>query len=357
MGYRDGMKKELEQLRDKAKEEITKVASVDALEEFRKKYLGRRGEIARVMKGLKDLASDQKPIVGQIANDVKLQIQEVYDQMLTLLGEKQKISGRDDVFDATLPGSKYPDGRLHPITKIFYEWAQVFREFGFSVVDGPELESEYYNFEALNIPSDHPSRDMWDTIYIKTLEHKSIKTKEQNRLLLRTHTSPVQVRAMERYGAPLRIIIPGKVFRYEATDARHEHTFHQVEGLMIDREVSLSHLITIMKEIVKKLTNDESINLRVRPGFFPFTEPSIEFDLSCLLCKQKGCAVCKHTGWLEFGGAGLVHPRVIRAGGLDPRQWNGFAFGMGPARLLMLKYGIDDIRLFNSGDLRFLKQF
>lgn len=351
------MKQEFEQLRDRAFLEIKAIMSSDALELFRSRYLGRRGELAGLMKRLKDSSPEERPLLGEIANGIKQQLEELYEQTLQLLGGTADAPLQPAV-DASLPGISLSKGHMHPLTQMLHEWEDVFRDFGFSVADGPELESEYYNFEALNIPRHHPARDMWDTIYIKNPKSKTQNPKSQeNRLLLRTHTSPVQIRAMEKYGAPLRIIIPGRVFRYEATDARHEHTFDQIEGLMIDRNISLSHLIAIMSEVVKRLVGDDLIQLRARPGFFPFTEPSIEFDLTCILCKQKGCPVCKHTGWLEFGGAGLVHPRVIEYGGLDPSVWTGFAFGMGPARLAMLKYGIDDIRLFNSGDLRFLEQF
>lgn len=350
------MKKELEELKKKAKKEVQEIASLDALESFKNKYLGRKGELAQTMKKMKDLAADQRPVIGEVANSIKEELHEIYDQTLSLLGEKGGTQPTGDL-DVTLPGKPVASGNMHILTRMLHDWEDVFRDLGFRVADGPELESEYYNFETLNIPASHPARDMWDTIYAEQPKKAKAKMDDDNKWLLRTHTSPVQVRAMEKYGAPLRIIIPGRVFRYEATDARHEHTFHQVEGLMIDRNVSLASLIGIMEEAVKKLVGDETLQLRVRPGYFPFTEPSIEFDLSCILCGQKGCAVCKKTGWLEFGGAGLVHPKVIAAGGLDPQEWQGFAFGMGPARLAMLKHDINDIRLFNSGDLRFLQQF
>jgi len=236
---------------------------------------------------------------------------------------------------------------LHPISKIQEEVEDIFISMGFMVLDGPELESDYYNFEALNFPKDHPARDIQDTFYI---------TPEQNNLVLRTHTSSVQVRAMEKYGVPLRAIVPGRVFRYEATDASHDTTFYQVEGFMIDKDVNLAHLKAVVKGFLDKIFH-KKIKLRFRPGYFPFTEPSLELDLSCLVCGGKGCRVCKWSGWVEFMGAGMIHPNVLKNGGIDPNKYSSFAFGFSLDRLTMMKYRIDDIRWFHSGDLRFLEQF
>jgi phenylalanyl-tRNA synthetase alpha chain len=222
---------------------------------------------------------------------------------------------------------------------------------GFTIEDGPEAESDYYNFEGLNFPKDHPARDMQDTFFVK--QEPDLK---HGPLVLRTHTSPVQVRTMEKYGAPLRIIVPGRVFRNEATDARHEHTFNQVEGMLIDKDISLAHLKGVMQEFLTRLFGRE-MKVRFRPGYFPFVEPGIELDMSCTLCGEKGCRVCKYTGWLEFMGAGMVHPNVLKAGGIDPKAYQGWAFGFGLTRLIMMRYGIDDIRLLTGGDLRFLEQF
>jgi len=219
------------------------------------------------------------------------------------------------------------------------------------IMDGPEVESEYYNFEGLNIPSWHPARDMQDTFFIKGKQDK-----KHGRMVLRTHTSPVQVRTMEKYGAPLRVIVPGRTFRYEATDASHETTFYQVEGLMIDKDISIAHLKGVLKEFLTRLFAKE-VKVRFRPGYFPFVEPGLEVDFSCLLCGGKGCRVCKHTGWVEFMGAGMVHENVLKAGGIDAKKWQGWAFGFGLNRLAMMRHGIDDIRLFLSGDLRFTNQF
>lgn len=228
---------------------------------------------------------------------------------------------------------------------------QIFSDMGFAVMDGPEVESEYYNFEGLNIPADHPARDMQDTFFVKDKEQQ-----KHGRLVLRTHTSPVQVRTMEKYGAPLRVIVPGRVFRYEATDASHDSTFYQVEGLLIDKNISLAHLKGVMKEFLSRLFGKE-VKVRFRPGYFPFVEPGLELDFSCLICNEKGCSVCKRTGWVEFMGAGMVHPNVLKAGGIDSKIYQGWAFGFGLTRLVMMRYGIDDIRLLQSGDIRFLKQF
>ncbi len=218
-------------------------------------------------------------------------------------------------------------------------------------MDGPEVESEYYNFEGLNIPADHPARDMQDTFFLQDK-----KDKKHGRMVLRTHTSPVQVRTMEKYGAPLRVIVPGRTFRYEATDASHDTTFYQVEGLLIDKDISLSHLKGVMAEFLTRLFG-KPVKVRFRPGYFPFVEPGLELDFSCLLCKEKGCRVCKHTGWIEFMGAGMVHENVLKAGGIDHKKYQGWAFGFGLTRLVMMRYGITDIRLLSSGDLRFARQF
>lgn len=239
------------------------------------------------------------------------------------------------------------EGHLHPITQLTRRAAQIFHDLNFSVVEGPELENEYYNFDALNIPPNHPARDMWDTIWLKP---------EKDRELLRTHTSPVQVRHMEENEPPFRIVVPGKVFRYEATDATHERQFYQLEGLVVDKDISLGHLKGVFKYFFDNLFGVE-VSVRLRPSYFPFVEPGVELDLSCFKCGGEGCGICKHTGWIELVGAGMVHPKVLESGGVDPHRWQGFAFGMGWDRVAMLKHGIDDIRLNYSGDLRLVNQF
>ncbi len=263
--------------------------------------------------------------------------------------KSKQFNGVNNFFDVTLPGEKIMSGHLHPLTLVQRDLEKIFKSMGFMILEGPELESDYYNFEALNIPKTHPARDMQDTFYIED------KGKELD-MVMRTHTSNVQVRAMEKYGAPMRAVALGRIFRNEATDASHEHTFHQIEGIMIDENISLANLAAVLKEMFTGLYQQE-VNIRMRPGYFPFVEPGLEVEMSCVFCQGKGCSVCKKTGWVEMLGAGLVHPNVLKHGGIDPKKYQGFAFGTGIERLAMLKYGINDIRLFNSGDLRFLKQF
>ncbi|MFT7626349.1 MAG: phenylalanyl-tRNA synthetase alpha chain, partial [Myxococcota bacterium] len=250
----------------------------------------------------------------------------------------------DSTFDVTLPGIAPSGGTVHPLTQVQDEVEEIFLSMGYYVLDYPEVEDDFHNFQALNIPADHPARDMQDTFWLKSGH------------LLRTHTSPGQIRAMKTYKPPFRAIFPGKVFRYEAIDASHEHTFHQIEGLMIDREVSVANLISAMKIALSEIFGRE-VTVRLRPGYFPFVEPGFELDMGCMLCDQKGCRVCKQSGWLEFLGCGLVHPNVLRSAGLDPDRWQGWAFGMGLSRLVMMRYGIDDIRHIMGGDIRFLQQF
>ncbi|MEK7567523.1 MAG: phenylalanine--tRNA ligase subunit alpha [Patescibacteria group bacterium] len=238
-------------------------------------------------------------------------------------------------------------GHLHPITLIVNDMAAIFRKMGFSVADGPEIETEYYNFDALNIPEWHPARDMWDTFWLKPLK---------DRRLLRTHTSPVQIRYMKEHGAPLRVIVPGKVYRHEATDATHEAQFYQLEGLMVDENCSLAHFKGVLEQFFSEFFNTK-VSMRLRPSYFPFVEPGVEADITCIKCDGKGCAICKQTGWIELMGAGMVHPKVLEWGGVDSKKYKGFAFGMGIDRLAMLKYGIDDVRLLYNGDLRLVNQF
>jgi len=255
-----------------------------------------------------------------------------------------KISTKKDFFDPSIPGEKAQIGHLHPITQVLKKVIDIFSEMGFSVVEGPEVETEWYNFDALNIPKDHPARDMWDTFWLK------------DKNLLRTHTSPVQIRHLEKNNPPLRIIAPGRIFRHEATDASHEINFYQVEGLMIDREISAANFKAIIQEFFSRFFN-KVVEARLRPSFFPFTEPSFEVDMSCVVCEGTGCSTCSQTGWIELMGAGMVHPNVLKSVRMNPKNWQGFAFGIGLDRLTMMKYKINDIRMLYSGDLRFLKQF
>jgi len=339
------MIEELNNLRKRAINELNEISSNEELKSWQIKYLGRKGEVANLMKQVKSVAASDRPKFGQLANELKREME------LALRGKNLSSTAADEWFDVTLPGIKPTRGHYHPITIVQKELEDIFRSMGFMVLDGPELESEYYNFEALNIPSWHPARDTQDTIYIK--ESQPVVG---NRLLLRTHTSPVQVRALEKYGAPIRAVVPGKVFRYEATDASHDTTFWQLEGLVVAEGITVSHLIGVMKELLKGIFKKE-VEIRLRPGYFPFVEPGFELDVKCFICVGKGCSVCKQSGWVELMPCGLVHPNVLRGGGVDSEKYSGFAFGLGLSRIAMMKYKIDDVRLFLGGDLRFLEQF
>jgi phenylalanyl-tRNA synthetase alpha chain len=342
------MKNKLEQLKQEILEQLQTVKDSQLLQEIENKYLGRKGELNNLLKSIKDLEEKARQEVGQFANEVKNEINSKFYEIKNRFGDK---ANAETFLDVTLPGENIPHGHLHPITIIQKELEELFKSMGFMILDGPELESDYYNFEALNIPAHHPARDMQDTFYIDK------KNKDGNYdLLMRTHTSPMQVRAMQKYGAPLRGIIPGRVFRSEATDVRHEHTFYQLEGLMIGKGINFSHLKGVLELIGQKLYG-ENTKLRMRPKFYPFVEPGSNGEYTCFLCQGKGCRLCKNTGWLEIVGCGMIHPEVLIAGGINPQEYSGFAFGFGLNRLVMLKYGIDDIRLFNGGDVRFLEQF
>ncbi len=346
------MKELLEKIHQTALGEIQNAVTLDDLKAIDVKYLGRKGELTTLLKGLKDLSNDEKRIIGPKTNSIKLDLEAKIKAKQSQLDAEEiakKLSG--EFFDITAPGTEHEIGHIHPLSQVQLEAEQIFGDMGFAVMDGPEVESEYYNFEGLNIPADHPARDMQDTFFLKDKSEP-----KHGRLVLRTHTSPVQVRTMEKYGAPLRVIVPGRVFRYEATDASHDTTFYQVEGLVVDKNISLAHLKGVMAEFLTRLFGKE-VKVRFRPGYFPFVEPGLELDFSCLICNEKGCSVCKHTGWVEFMGAGMVHPNVLKAGGIDPSQYQGWAFGFGLTRLVMMRYGIDDIRLLQSGDLRFTQQF
>ena len=342
------MQQQLEKLKKEMLEGLKEIKDSEALKDLEIKYLGRKGELTRVLRGIADLAVDEKKKIGFLANEVKNELQTKLKEVREII-DGQEVSG--DFVDVTLPGKRPEYGHLSPMTQTQNELEDMFLGLGFMILDGPELESDFYNFEGLNIPASHPARDMQDTFYID----KKNKDKEYD-MVMRTHTSPVQVRAMQKYGAPLRAIALGRVFRCEALDAVHEHTFNQIEGLMIGENISLANLIAVLKEMLTGILKQE-ITLRVRPGYFPFVEPGLEVDVKCTICGGRGCPSCKHSGWLETLGAGMVHPNVLRHGKIDPNKYTGFAFGMGLERLIMMKYGIDDIRSFNSGDLRFLQQF
>ena len=348
------MNQELEKLKKQATEAIQKAASTATLTELDVRYLGRKGELTNMLRTLKDLPENERKKAGQALNAAKNELEQAFaHKRATLEKTALEASLKQEFFDITLPGTLrgHAIGTVHVLSQLQEEAERIFSQMGFMIVDGPEIESEYYNFESLNIPKDHPARDMQDTFFIKE-KHDD----HHGRLVLRTHTSPNQVRALEKYGAPIRMIVPGRVFRNEATDARHEHTFNQIEGMLIDKDISIATLKGIMKEFLSRLFGKE-VEVRFRPGYFPFVEPGLELDFSCLLCESKGCRVCKNTGWVEFMGSGMTHENVLRASGVDPKIYQGWAFGFGLERLAMMRYGINDIRLFNGGDLRFIKQF
>ncbi len=341
-------KNELDSLRENLKTEIQNAKELKELDGIFNEYLGKEGKVSAILKTLKDLPPARRASLGSAANDLnKFARDLIYKKTEEL---KNFCSGKKNKIDITKPGKKVRLGHIHPLSAVFKKAQEIFEGMGFSIVEGNEIETEFYNFDALNIPYDHPARDKWDTFWLKTLNS------EKQKLLLRTHTSPVQIRYMEKYNPPIRIIVPGKVFRHEATDASHEFDLCQIEGLMVGEDVSVANFKVIIKEFLKRFFNKD-IEIRLRPSFFPFTEPSFEIDFQCVNCHGKGCSVCKQSGWIELMGAGMVHPNVFKAAGLNPKDCQGFAFGMGADRLAMLKYGIKEIRLFRSGDIRFLSQF
>lgn len=346
------MKEQLLALQKECLSAIKKADSLHSIQELEVKYIGRKGELTSILRGVKDLSDAEKPVIGKLSNEVKNELEAAFkekSQAMETAELNKKL--KDDDFDITVPGPDTDLGHIHPLSQVQYEVEKIFNSMGFMIADGPEVESEYYNFEGLNVPAWHPARDMQDTFFIKNKQDK-----KHGKMVLRTQTSPVQVRTMEKYGAPLRIIVPGRTFRYEATDASHDTTFYQVEGLMIDKDISIAHLKGVLAEFLNRLFHKD-VTVRIRPGYFPFVEPGLEVDFSCLLCGGKGCRVCKHTGWVEFMGAGMVHENVLKAGGVDSKKWQGWAFGFGLTRLVMMRHGIDDIRLLLGGDLRFINQF
>jgi len=334
------MKEKLLELKTKALEDLKKINDVSGLEEFRIRYLGKKGLLSALMKNIGKLPPEDVPQVGKIANEVREEITKQYEDLKKKLQQKEK---KERFIDVTLPGRSPERGHIHPITTVIKEVCDIFSKMGFRVVTGPEVELDYYNFEALNIPKDHPARDMQDTFYIT------------ENLLLRTHTSPIQVRVMEVQKPPVAIICPGKVYRRDS-DVSHTPMFHQVEGLLVDRSVTFGDLKGVLTLFVHKMFGKDT-KLRFRPSFFPFTEPSAEVDIQCVICKGKGCRTCGFTGWLEILGSGMVDPEVYRFVGYDQEKYTGFAFGMGIERIAMLKYGIEDIQMFYKNEMRFLGQF
>ncbi len=336
------MKERLHQIRREATTLIEEAEDEESLESLRIKYLGRKGELTTILKQVGTLPPEERPEVGRLANQFKKEIEKaIKARKKALLGTRP--ARKKGWVDLTLPGRSLPRGRLHPITQVMREIIDCFTKMGFSVATGPEIELDFFNFEALNIPPEHPARDMQDTFYI---------SKET---LLRTHTSPIQIRTMTSAQPPLRIIAPGKVYRCDS-DVTHTPMFHQVEGLLVDRDVSFAQLKGILTAFARAIFHRDT-RLRFRPSFFPFTEPSAEVDIECVICKGEGCRVCSDTGWIEVLGCGLVHPQVFRNVGYDTEEFSGFAFGLGVERITMLKYGINDLRLFFENDIRFLGQF
>jgi phenylalanyl-tRNA synthetase alpha chain len=342
--------KQLNELRNDFETALAGIATRQDIATVKSRFLGNKGSLSLLFKDLKSMSPEQKREFGPQLSVLKAEFEEKLaqgleqlveaEELLQLEQERLDVSHREKNLDRG-----YTQASLHPVTIVTREVEDIFLSMGFEVLDGPHIETDHYNFEALNIPSDHPARDMQDTFWFKDAVH-----------LLRTHTSAVQVRGMESHTPPFKFIAPGKVFRCERTDASHEMIFHQVEGMMVGPDVSVSHLIYFMRTLLQKFFGRD-VTVRLRPGFFPFVEPGFELDIQCLICGAEGCSVCKHTGWLELLPCGMVHPKVLQYGNIDPEKYTGFAFGLGLDRLVMMRYGIDDIRLIHSGDLRFISQF
>jgi len=342
------MEEKIKGLRHQAVSEIGAAGSAEDVERLRVKYLGRKGLVNSLFSGLSGVPSDEKPKIGNMLNELKGVVAAALEDAKNKIGGPAS-SSKIEKLDITMPGIKRPLGHKHPLTQIFDRINEIFLNLGFKIAEGPEIETMYYNFEALNIPPEHPSRDAFDTFYLVGAVHEPP-------LLLRSQTSTVQIRVMESQKPPLQIIAPGRVYRPDATDASHSFMFHQVEGLMVDKDIKFSDLKGVLTMFAKQMFGEDT-KMRFRPHFFPFTEPSAEVDISCVMCKGEGCRSCGQKGWLEILGAGMVHPAVFEAVGYDPKKWTGFAFGMGVERIAMLKFGVDDIRMFFENDLRFLRQF
>ncbi|MBE7414301.1 MAG: phenylalanine--tRNA ligase subunit alpha [Deltaproteobacteria bacterium] len=338
------MSRRVEDLERQALDELSRASSErEALREARNRYLGRKGEVAELLKGLGTLSPEERKKAGEAINNLKTRLEEAFDKALSALdeGEKRERLEKERV-DITLPGKFIRPGKLHPVTRITDEIEDIFTGLGFNIAEGPEVELDYYNFEALNFPKDHPARDMQDTFFVS------------DEFVLRTHTSPVQIRVMEKCRPPLRVIAPGTVYRRDS-DLTHSPMFHQIEGFMVDRDISFANLKAVLTLFLERLFGQTAV--RFRPSFFPFVEPGAEVDIRCVICGGNGCRVCKGTGWLEILGAGMIHPNVFRAVSYDPEEYTGFAFGLGVERVAMLKFGIGDLRLLFENDMRFLEQF
>jgi len=332
------------------KKELKGIKNTEALSRFSRKYLGKKGILKKFLRSIKDLPQEKRAKTGREVNELKYFLEKQIELRKKKIENVNINTSNKEKIDITVPGKKIKVGHLHPLTQIKRQIEGIFTTMGFSVVEGLEIETEWYNFDAVNMPKDHPSRDMQDTFWLKR------KKKEGEKFLMRTQTTAVQVRYMEKNTPPFRIIVPGKVYRYEATDASHEVHFHQCEGLLVDREVSIANLKAVLEMFLERFFG-KGLEFRWRPSYFPYVEPGLEIDIRCSLCKGKGCSACGGTGWVEVLGAGMIHPSVFRAAGYVSNEWKGFAFGVGIERLAMIRYRIGDIRLFYSGDLRFLDQF
>ena len=341
------MEEKIEQLKGEAAAAIGSAGNLSELNDIRVKYLGKKGELTGILRSMGKLSPEERPKVGKIVNEARVELEGLLEsKQQELQGKELENRLSSERIDVTLPGRRTALGHLHPLTLTLNRIKEIFLNMGFSIEEGPEIEKDYYNFEALNLPKDHPARDMQDSFYI---------TED---ILMRTQTSPVQARTMEAHepNSPIRMIAPGRVYRRDDYDASHSPMFTQVEGLVIDKGISLADLKGTLELFLRQIFNDK-VNVRLRPSFFPFTEPSTEVDVSCVMCHGEGCKVCKGTGWLEILGAGMVQPHVLEMSGYDPKQVSGFAFGLGVERIAMLSYGIDDLRLFYDNDMRFLRQF
>ncbi|SFF12312.1 phenylalanyl-tRNA synthetase, alpha subunit [Paenibacillus algorifonticola] len=340
------MKERLEALRGEALQELQQVDNPQVLNDLRVKYLGKKGALTEILRGMGGLSAEERPIIGQVGNDVRAAIEAVIEEKQAIFQQAETEARlRGETIDVTLPGKALPTGAVHPLNKVAQEIEDIFIGLGYTIAEGPEVETDYYNFEALNLPKNHPARDMQDSFYIT------------DDILMRTQTSPVQVRTMQAMkGKPIKVICPGKVYRRDDDDATHSFQFNQIEGLVIAPNIRMSDLKGTLLQFAQQMFGSQT-QIRLRPSFFPFTEPSAEVDVSCAQCGGHGCRMCKQTGWLEILGCGMVHPRVLEMGGYDPNEVSGFAFGMGVERIALLKYGIDDIRHFYTNDLRFLQQF
>lgn len=346
MDIRD-VEDQLVRLEKEATTRLTQIEDSRLLDEWRVEFLGKKSPLTQVSRQMGGLAPEERPIVGGLVNQVRTRLQEAFESARTEIAERAlQLRFQQERLDVTLPGRQRSRGAMHPLTRTIQEIEDIFLGMGFEIAEGPEVETDYYNFEMLNVPKDHPARDMQDTFYLS------------EELLLRTQTSPMQVRTMERMhpNAPVKVIIPGRVYRRDEDDATHSHAFTQIEGLVVDEGIRMSDLKGTLEAFARAIFGPNQ-EVRLRPSFFPFTEPSAEVDVRCIACDGAGCRICKHTGWIEILGSGMVHPRVLDGAGYDSSRFSGFAFGMGPERITMLKYGIDDIRLLYQNDLRLLQQF